>query len=74
MLDLMDGTTLFVGLIIGLVGFGMYRYGRSVRRAPPVAGGFLMMVFPYFISNVAVTLLIAGVISGGTWWAMRMDL
>lgn len=67
----MDGSALLVSFIISLVGYGMFRYGRSISRAPPLVGGLVMMGFPYFLSSVWLSLAIAVGIVAATWAAMR---
>ena len=67
----MDGSSLFVSFIVSLVGFGMFRYGRSTRTAPPLVGGVALMGFPYFVSSVAAMLGIAVGIIALTWAASR---
>jgi len=70
----MNMGSLIVSLFVGLIGFALYRYGRSIRRAPPIAGGAAMMVYPYFVSGIGLTLVIGGAIIGVTWWALRLEL
>ena len=62
-LDLLEetrDTTLFLmfspynilaGFIFGTIGWGSWRYGRSLDRWKPVAIGVALMVYPYFIYN-----------------------
>jgi hypothetical protein len=42
---------LLAGLIFGLIGWGAVRYGRALGYWKPVAIGFALMGFPYFIGN-----------------------
>ena len=49
----------------------MFRYGRSIKRAPPLVAGLALMAFPYFVSHIAATLAITLAIFGMTWAAMR---
>jgi hypothetical protein len=43
---------LFASMIVSGIGFVMFKYGRSQRRVPHTAIGFVMMLFPYAVPNV----------------------
>ena len=53
---------LFVTLFAGLIGLGLFMYGRSNRRAPQLGVGLALMVCPQFIDG---TLAIVGMTLGG---------
>ena len=42
---------LLAGLIFGTIGFGAVRYGRALERWKPVAIGWTLIAYPYFVSN-----------------------
>lgn len=67
----MNTSSLFASFMVSLVGFGMFRYGRSTHKAPPLIGGVALMGFPYFVSSVAATLGIACGILALTWATSR---
>ena len=48
----------------GLIGLGLFVYGKRQRRAPHLAAGVVLMVYPYFVPGVALMLVIAGAILG----------
>ena len=55
----MDNTaTLIWGLIFGSVGFGYFIYGKKQKRGVPFASGVGLMVFPYFVTNSYLLVLI----------------
>ncbi len=60
MLDITPAS-LFVNLVVGSVGFGLFVYGKKAERWPHMAAGVLLMVYPYFVSNTAA-LLTGGVL------------
>ncbi|TAE77174.1 MAG: amino acid transport protein [Verrucomicrobia bacterium] len=39
---------LLAGLVFGTLGWGAWRYGRSLDRTKPVIIGLVMMIYPYF--------------------------
>jgi hypothetical protein len=49
---------LLASVLLGSVGLGFFMYGKKQRRAPHLAVGVLLMVYPYFVSNVALMLVI----------------
>jgi len=51
-------------VLIGLIGLGLFVYGKRQRRAPHLAAGVVLMVYPYFVPGVALMLVIAGAILG----------
>ena len=58
----MEGTSLLIwGMIFGAIGLGFFTYGKKQRAIVPLFSGIALFVFPYFISNVYM-LVIVGVI------------
>jgi hypothetical protein len=58
----MEGTSLLIwGVIFGAIGLGFFTYGRKQKAIVPLFTGIGLFLFPYFISNVYV-LVIVGVI------------
>ena len=45
------GDSLFVELVVGSIGFGLFLYGRKAERWPHMGAGLLLMVYPYFVSS-----------------------
>lgn len=48
----MDTNLLMLSLLFGIVGMGMFMYGRKASRMVPLGVGAALMVVPYFISSV----------------------
>ena len=79
------GAVLFVGLLIGVIapksappgfvgvlGLVLFMYGKKQQRWPQLAGGLLLMVYPYFATSVAA-LVSAGMCIGlAVWLAIRL--
>ncbi|NOZ84015.1 MAG: hypothetical protein GXP60_04285 [Epsilonproteobacteria bacterium] len=58
----MKGTSLLIwGMLFGAIGFGFFIYGKKQRSVVPLLAGIALFLFPYFISNVYI-LVIVGVI------------
>jgi hypothetical protein len=45
----LDASSLIAGLFVSSVGFVLFSYGKKMSRPPQMAGGLLLMVFPYFV-------------------------
>jgi hypothetical protein len=65
---------LFASLIVSSVGYILFHYGRKLRRAPQVVAGIAMLVYPYFVHNVVVMLIVAAGLSLLTWAAVYLGL
>jgi hypothetical protein len=46
------------GLVFGSVGLGFFLYGKKQRAVVPLVCGLALMVFPYFVSNTILLVLI----------------
>jgi hypothetical protein len=46
------------GLLFGSIGLGFFMYGRRQRAVVPLVCGLALMVFPYFVTNTVLLVLI----------------
>jgi len=53
-----DSTTLLWGLIFGVIGLAFFSYGKKKKAIVPLFSGVALLLFPYFISNVYLLVLI----------------
>ena len=51
------------GIIFGSIGLGYFIYGKKQQVAMPMICGLGLMVYPYFISNTLLLLLIGAALS-----------
>ncbi len=51
-------TLLMWSILFGAFGMGYFMYGRRQRSPVPFLVGIALMVFPYFISNVYLVVII----------------
>lgn len=49
---------LFWGMMFGAIGTGFFIYGKKQSAFVPLATGLLLCVFPYFITNIYLMLLV----------------
>lgn len=57
----MNTTSLFLAVLFGSAGLGFFMYGRKQSAVVPLVCGVVLMIFPYFISNI-VLLVAVGVV------------
>jgi len=58
----MEGTSLLIwGMVFGAIGLGFFIYGKKQKAVVPLVTGIALFMFPYFISNVYM-LVIVGVV------------
>lgn len=50
------------GLLFSSLGLGYFIYGKKQKRGVPFASGLGLMVFPYFVSNSWLMVLIGTVL------------
>ena len=63
----MDGAGLFLSFLFGLLGMGMFMYGKKAGRMVPLGAGVGLMVVPYFIPNLWAMGVICLVLAGMPW-------
>jgi hypothetical protein len=54
----MDSSTLLWGILYGSIGMGYFVYGKKQQRILALLSGVGLMVFPYFVSNVWLSIVI----------------
>ncbi len=55
----MDDTSQLVwGIIFGAIGLGYFTYGRKQKAVVPFLTGIALFIFPYFMSNVYLLVLV----------------
>ena len=64
----MDSTQITLSLLFGLVGTGMFMYGKKAGRAVPLFAGLGLMVVPYFIPNAIALLCVCSVVTAMPWF------
>jgi hypothetical protein len=59
----MEGTSLLIwGVLFGALGIGFFTYGRKQKAVVPLVTGIALFVFPYFISNVYMLVIVGAVL------------
>ena len=62
MFQLGSTAVLIWGMIFGSIGVGFFIYGRKQKAIVPLCVGVALCVFPYFIANVYMLVLVGVVL------------
>ncbi len=54
----MSTASLVWGFLFGAIGIGFFVYGKRQEKLVPLICGLVLMVFPYFVSNTVVMVII----------------
>jgi hypothetical protein len=63
----MDTNNLMLSFLFGIIGMGMFMYGKKQGRLVPLAAGALLMGIPYLITNVMLLLLVCSGLTVSPW-------
>jgi len=55
-------SNILISMLIGSIGFGYFIYGRKQMKASALVAGIVLCIYPYFISNIWLMLLIGAII------------
>ena len=67
----LDANSLLASLLVGSIGFVAFAYGKRQSRVPHMLAGFILMAYPYFVTNVALMLAIAVALLAALWGSVR---
>ena len=63
----MDSNSLMASLVFGMIGMGMFMYGKKAGRPIPLAAGAGLMVIPYFITHLVIMIIVCGALTAVPW-------
>lgn len=58
----MSASSLFFGLLFSSFGLGYFIYGKKQRAVVPLVCGLALMMYPYFVPNTIVLVVIGSVL------------
>jgi hypothetical protein len=61
-------------MLVSSIGLGLFVYGKKQKRAPHLAVGILLMAYTYFVPNIPLMFVIAGVLLGLLYLASYLGL
>jgi len=53
--------TFILGGAFSVVGMAAFAYGKKSKKSSPLIGGMILMIFPYFVPNPLLMILIGAV-------------
>jgi hypothetical protein len=53
-----SANSMMVSLVAGIIGLGLFRYGKKEERLPHLFGGVALMVYPMFFSGAGSMLAV----------------
>lgn len=59
----MNTSQLLLGVLFSSIGLGYFIYGKKQKTMVPFLCGLILMIFPYFIENTGLIVLIGAVVS-----------
>jgi drug/metabolite transporter (DMT)-like permease len=68
----LDATWLILSLIPSAIGFVLFVYGKKQSRWPQLAGGLLLMIYPYFTQSVAALLGVGVALAAAICYALQV--
>ena len=68
----LDPGSLFLSILISVVGLGFVLYGKRQRRAPQLVVGVVLMGYGYFVGSVVWMLVIAAALLVALWSVIRL--
>lgn len=54
----MNTVPLLLGVVFSSIGLGYFIYGKKQQQTMPLICGIALMIYPYFIENTVVLILI----------------
>ena len=63
---------LFASFLVCSIGLVAFMYGKRQGRIPQILAGLVLLVFPYFVSNLFLMFGIALAVLGALWGAIRL--
>jgi hypothetical protein len=67
----LDPGLLFLSLVTSGAGFVLFVYGKKQERWPQLVAGLVLMVYPYFVDTLAMSVGVAIAVVAIMWLAIR---
>jgi len=64
----LNTSSIFWGFLFGAFGLGFFVYGKKQRAVVPLVCGLALMVFPYFIANTILLVVIGVALIAIPWF------
>ncbi len=67
----MNEAELLWGVLFSSIGIGYFIYGRRQGKTIPLLSGVVLMVYPYFMPNVAALVIVGAIFSAIPYFLRR---
>jgi hypothetical protein len=67
----LSASSLFASFLVGMIGLGLFIYGKKQTRLPQLVVGMALMVFPYFVESVLLVYAVSVALLLGLWGAVQ---
>ena len=67
----LSAATLFAGVVVSGIGFGVYRYGKNEAQFTQILTGLAMMVRPMFVPGAVANYAVGALLLGAMWASAR---
>lgn len=64
----MNTSPLLLGVLFSSIGLGYFIYGKKQKTIVPFLCGLILMIFPYFIENTGLIVLIGAAVSAAPYF------
>jgi len=64
----MDTNAFLASCFFGMIGMGMFMYGKKAGRMIPLGVGVALMIVPYFFSSVLAMSAACSALIAGAWF------
>jgi hypothetical protein len=64
----MDQLSLLLGVLFSAIGAGYFLYGRKQAKPLTLLAGLVLCIYPYFVDNRWLLLLIGLILTLLPWW------
>ncbi len=64
--------SLFVAVLVSLIGMALITYGRKSGRGPHMVVGLILVIYPYFLGNVYAQVAVAVALLAGLALVSRL--
>ena len=68
---ILDSALLIWGFLFSTIGLGFFMYGKKVKELVPLGAGVALMIYPYFMPNTIVLVIVGLVLLALPWLLNR---
>jgi hypothetical protein len=70
-MDLSNPAAIISSIVIGVIGMGLFIYGKKQVSIPALVAGVVLCVFPYFVTSVLLMWGVTAACLGGLYFVNK---